>query len=133
MDTIIGLIKQFGLELLAAIVAAVLAVVGTTLGTIAKSISRQAAATTRQADLTAVQGAFTRADAVAHSAISDATEGEPMDEGGTISVTQDYLEATVAGPLKRLGADIPRIAATIALGAIANAASAKAGRLGRDA
>jgi hypothetical protein len=108
MEMIITLLKEAGSELIGAIIAAVLAAVALLLR--------------RLADLVAVQGAVTRAEGLAMSAMSKATEGEPVDEGEAISVADDYLRAAVPKSAKRLGADLSSIAMASVVGAIAKAA-----------
>ena len=108
MDVIITLLKETGVELLAAVMAAVLGVIAILLR--------------RLADLVTVQGAVSRAEGLAMSAMSDATEGEPVDEGGAISIADDYLRAAVPKSAKRLGADLGNIAMATVVGAIAKGA-----------
>lgn len=103
------IIKAFGMEMLAAVLATVMAVI--------------AAGLRRLADTIAIQGAAKRAEGVGLSAMSEATEGAPVDEGGAISQAHEYLTNTVGGPAKRLGADLGAIAAAAVVGAIARKAA----------
>jgi hypothetical protein len=80
------------------------------------------AALNRFTDSFIVNNATKRAEAIAESAISDATEGEPADEGGTIAAVADYLQSSVGETIAKRGGSVPSMAAAIALGVIARAA-----------
>jgi len=108
MDVIVNLLKESGTELIAALIAAVMSSIALLLR--------------RLADIVAVQGAVTRAEGLAMSAMSEVTEGEPVDEGGAISIADDYLRASVPKSAKRLGADLGSIAMATVVGAIAKRA-----------
>ena len=109
MDVIVNMLKEVGSELLAAVLAAVMGVI--------------AVALRRIADLVAVQGAVSRAEGLAMSAMSEVTEGEAVDEGAAISIADDYLRASVPKSAKRLGADLGGIAMATVVGAIARKAA----------
>jgi hypothetical protein len=108
MEAVLDILKQAGTEILLAVLAAVAASVGVLLR--------------RLADLLTVQGAVERAAGIGLSAVSDATEGSPVDEGAAISLADEYLRTNVGGAAKRLGADLGAIAAASVVGAIAKAA-----------
>ncbi len=108
MDAIIGLLKETGAEL--------------TQGLVALFLGAAALLLRRIADLMTVDNATKRAEGLAMSAMSDATEGEPVDEGAAISIADDYLRAAVPKSAKRLGADLGSIAMATVVGAIAKAA-----------
>lgn len=77
----------------------------------------------RSNDLTAVNGAMKRADGVALSTVSAATEGGAEDEGAAKQAAEDYLRENVGKAVKRLGGNVGAMAAAAAVGAIARAAA----------
>lgn len=67
----------------------------------------------------AVDSAKRTAESLVESAISDQTEGAPVDEGGAVQVAEDYLRASVGRSIQKLGGNAASIGAGIALGVIA--------------
>ena len=80
------------------------------------------AAVNRFTDTMIVNNATKRAEAIAESSISEATEGEPTDEGGTIAAVADYLQSSVGETIAKRGGSVQGLASAIALGVIARAA-----------
>jgi hypothetical protein len=70
-----------------------------------------------------LENAVKRAVSAAEAALSDETEGEPVDEGTAISIAHDYLRTSVPGIAKQLGADLGAIAAAEVTGLIARKVS----------
>jgi len=66
-----------------------------------------------------LENAITRAVGAAEAALSKDAEGGPVDETQAISIAHDYLQSSVPGIAKSLGADLGAIAAAAVTGAIA--------------
>ena len=107
---------------LAAAGGALALVIGAIGRRIAAAIEGRAVVEREKIEVSVIEAGIKRAEAIAESAISEATEGEPSDEGGTIAAVADYLQSSVGETIAKRGGSVPSMAAAIALGVIARAA-----------
>lgn len=70
-------------------------------------------------DTIAIQGVLKRAEGVALSAMSTATEGAPVDEGEAIAQAEQYVRSVAPATTKRLKMDVGAVVQATVVGAIA--------------